>query len=321
MTSSQPLRRTFTKGVGEGAAGIALATGSHGPATAESTDGAIPLNAGGRSEKGGDRGLRLHRFDQWTGNTTPVRQISDEFDWGFVHIDGKGRLFYCTDGADRGTGRFPKGGGCRVFTYRGDPADGCLTEFGRRNSFGSNPTMVWVDPTGDYVTCFIHTTPGLFCRPERLADGGYRIVPQSAGVSLVLFPRDRDGKLADPLHNVTYPLGDMPSFLHSCVWEPRGRYFVVADKGKCKLYTYTVDHAAKALKPLAHLDLPTGTAPRQLRFHPGKAWLFLNHESANKVIAVHADEHGNMATINEVGPCPRRGRAGFRPAATSRSRA
>ena len=160
MTPPELQRRTFLKG-----AGLAgLSVGAAGRATAaDASTRIVHLYAGAWSGHGGDKGLWLHRFDPETGRITPVKQISGEFDCGFIHIDRDKHLFHCTDESDQPLGSQRTGGGGRIFTYRVDPATGELSEVDRQHSYGSNPTTSR-RPARNRIprsrpTCFISVPP------------------------------------------------------------------------------------------------------------------------------------------------------------------
>ncbi|MGI6031859.1 MAG: beta-propeller fold lactonase family protein [Coriobacteriales bacterium] len=297
-------RRSFIKGcaaLGIGAAVASAGFGLVGCSTSSSSGTKTFLYTGCWNEKGGDAGLWVHTFDTSTGKMSDSKQITDEVNVGFIAIDYDKKLLYVTDESDQPYDKekgMSAGKGGRIFVYEVNESDGSLTEKQQVPSYGSNPSMVSLDPTGQYLVCSIHTAKPCVCTTEK-KDGKWTIVPQCPTASVVLFKRNDDGTLVDPpLDCKPYRGKNHLSQLHTVTWEPNGSFFIVADKGTGDIYSLNINPAGPELQQTTDsFSLGAGYSPRYVRFHPSKKWVYLNFESANEVIVFSYDDDGKLKKI------------------------
>ena len=295
-------RRNFLKGCAALGLGAVAAESGIVLAGCSSTSGPKTfIYTGCWNEKGGDAGLWVHVYDASTGQMSDAKQINGEVNVGFIAVDYDKGLLYVTDESDqpydksKGMGA---GKGGRIFVYEVDGSDGSLTERQQVPSYGSNPSMVSLDPTGQYLVCSIHTAKPCVCTTEK-KNGTWQIVPQCPTASVVLFKRNDDGTLVDPpLDCKPYRGKSHLSQLHTVTWDPQGRFFIVADKGTGDVYSLNINPAGPALQQTAGaLSLGAGYSPRYVRFHPTRNWAYLNFESANEVVAFSYGASGKLEKI------------------------
>lgn len=305
-----PTRRGFVKGMAAlGASLCAFGVGGtlSGCATAASNGSKTFIYTGCWNEKGGEKGLWVHTFDEATGKMEGAKQISDEISVGYICIDYDKNLLYVTDECDVAFNKeagMNAGGGGRIWVFQADPSTGELTEVQRAFSYGSNPSMVSIDPTGKYLVCSIHTAKPCPCKTEQNAQGAWEIVPACPDANCVLFERNDDGTVGRVSDILKFRGEAHLSQLHTVTWEPNGLFFVVADKGTGDLYSLSIDQQAGTLKHTSTVSLGKGYSPRYVRFHPDKPWMYCNFESANEVVAFQYDSDGVLTQIGSGAVVP-----------------
>lgn len=270
-------------GSGDGAASVAASNGTK-----------TFVYTGCWDEKGGEKGLWVHTFDEATGEMTDAKRVTDEISVGFICIDYDKSLLYVTDECDvpfdkdAGMGA---GGGGRIWVYEVDPLTGDLTERQCAPSFGSNPSMVSIDPTGKHLLCSIHTAKPCPCKIVQDDLGSWQIAPACPSANCVVFELNEDGTIGEVRDIMAFRGEAHLSQLHTVTWAPNGKFFVVADKGTGDIYSMVLDSEGK-LELASTVSLGKGYSPRYVRFHPEKPWMYCNFESANEVVAFSFDEKG-----------------------------
>ena len=298
-------RRSFVKGaavlglsfaaLGAGGTLAGCAGSGEGGAAASASNGRTTfVYTGCWDEKGGEKGLWVHAFDEATGQMTGARQITDEISVGFICIDYGKNLLYVTDECDvpfdKDAG-MNAGGGGRIWVYGVDPATGDLEERQCTSSFGSNPSMVSIDPTGMFLLCSIHTAKPCPCKVVQDAEGAWEIAPACPSANCVVFALNDDGTVGEVRDIMAFRGEGHLSQLHTVTWAPGGAFFVVADKGTGDLYSLALDADGK-LELVSTVGLGKGYSPRYVRFHPQRPWMYCNFESANEVVAFAYNERG-----------------------------
>ncbi len=296
----QPLtRRTLLKGSAALAGLASMGAVLH---QAMAAGNEIDLYAGSWIRKGGNKGFYRYKFDTVTGKLTFVEKITDAYSVGGTMVDTARGLVYITDENDQQPD-FRLGGGGTVGVYRINPASGALTSLGAQKSYGANPSMIAIDPTGKYMVASIHSTNDPVTRVIETAPHRYEIVAQYPTSSINLFPLNADGTLGAPL-DVHETFGTGPhanqttSHPHCVVWEPEGRFFICCDKGTDRIYSMAIDYRAQRIvHTAAPYVLEPGAVPRYVRFNAEKKLAYVNFESANEIAVFRYDEHGALTKV------------------------
>jgi 6-phosphogluconolactonase len=141
----------------------------------------------------------------------------------------------------------------------------------------------------------------------------WAVVSNYSSGSVSLFPIQADGSLQPESHSISHE-GSGPSasrqqgaHAHCAMFDPSNRYVMVADLGIDRVLIYQIDSTNKQLVPgrQPHLDLPPGSGPRHLAFHPSGAYVFIINELAMTMTAASWDaETGQMAIINTESTIP-----------------
>ena len=249
-------------------------------------------------EHGGDNGLWAHDYDAETGALGEGVQIDDTLSSSNCFVDEENRLLYFVDEVDQpfdekaGIG---SGGGGNIWVYRVG-AKGDLKLLQKRKSFGSNPSMFTKSPDGNWGCCSIHGANPMCCQVAK-ENGVWTIVPRYAEGSVVLFEMNSDGTIGEVVDIFKNEKATVPPHMHSCVWDPKGRFIVVNDKGTGLIYTLKVDEQKKRFVELDRYDAGADSKPRYVRFHPTKKFFFVNYEAANRLDAFSYTSSGKMALV------------------------
>jgi 6-phosphogluconolactonase len=94
---------------------------------------------------------------------------------------------------------------------------------------------------------------------------------------------------------------------HAVVIDPSGRYLLSPDLGADRLFVYRFDAATRALTPAEtpFEQLPPGSAPRHLAFHPNGKFLYMNTELTAEVRIYRWDaQQGRLQLVETVSAYP-----------------
>lgn len=214
--------------------------------------------------------LRL-RFDPAQGRLEPEpRQTlaGDNPSW-LVLDERRGRL-YATH--ENGPAHADPVG--RVGAWQRD-AKGDYQPIGQAISLGDEPTHASLSADGRYLF---------------VSNYGSRPNP---GGSLAVLPLDEDGRplpvtqIAAHQASGVHPERQASPHVHSAVPSPDGTRLLVSDLGADRVFVYRYDpsHAERPLRPdePASIELPAGSGPRHLVFHPNGKHAYLALELSAQV--------------------------------------
>lgn len=144
-------------------------------------------------------------------------------------------------------------------------------------------------------------------------DGKWAVVSNYSSGSVSLFPIQADGSLQPESHAISHQ-GSGPNasrqqgaHAHCAMFDPSNRYVMVADLGVDRVMIYQIDPNKRQLVPgpQPFLELPPGSGPRHLAFHPSGAFVFIINELAMTMTAASWNaETGQMAIINTESTIP-----------------
>ena len=249
-------------------------------------------------------GIGICRFDNETGELTPVKIVHDHITAGNALLDAKRNVLYYGH-EDMTLPDRPYGGGGQVYAFAVDSMTGDLTEINHQPSYGALPVCLAQDPTGKYLIVPHHTGSFPVTKVKKDAAGRYSTVSEFDDASIVMFPLAEDGGIGDPcdiyiqtgaggpLKQQTHP------HLHSISMSPSGKLFVVADKGNDQILMFRIDYSGQKLVLCG--DRPFATIPgasiRCSVFHPTRNLLFANFETKSVVASFRYDEDGGLEPL------------------------
>ena len=256
-------------------------------------------------------GIGICRFNNETGELTPVKTVHDHITAGNALLDAKRSVIYFGH-EDMTLPDRPYGGGGQVFAFAIEPETGDLIEINRQPSYGTLPVYLAQDPTGRFLIVPHHTGQFPITKVRKDAAGRYTTVAEYDDASIVMFPLGEDGAIGDPcdIFIQTGPGGPLKQqthpHLHSIAVSPSGKLFVVGDKGNDLILMFRIDYAAQKLVLCGGTPLATipGASIRCSVFHPTKPWLFANFETKAVVASFCYEESGGLEQISVASALP-----------------
>jgi 6-phosphogluconolactonase (cycloisomerase 2 family) len=267
-----------------GAAGMLAALAAGGCASMASS-AAVPSFAyvgcyTTKERNGRGEGINVYRIDPASGSWTHVQLLKDVVNPSWLTFDQRRRFLYSAHGD-----------GGEATAYQIDEPSGRLTVLNRQATSGKNGVRLAVDPANRYVV----------------------LANYSSGTVAVL-PINADGSLG--------PLSDLPSLPgkpgphrteqasshpHDVLFDPRGRYIVVPDKGLDAVFVFALDPSRGKLVPA---DPPfvasrAGAGPRHVAFHPSKACAYVINELDSTITTYRFDaERGGLSPLQVISTLP-----------------
>ena len=233
-----------------------------------------------KERNGRGEGVNVYRIDPASGSWTHVQLLKDVVNPSWLTLDQRRRFIYSAHGD-----------GGEATAYAIDEASGRVTVLNRQATNGRNGVRLAVDPTNRFVV----------------------LANYSSGTVAVL-PINPDGSLG--------PLSDLPSLPgkpgphrteqasshpHDVLFDPRGRYIVVPDKGLDAVFVFGLDAGRGKLLPAEPPSVASraGAGPRHVAFHPGKPCAYVINELDSTVTTYRFDaERGGLAPLQVISTLP-----------------
>jgi 6-phosphogluconolactonase len=217
-------------------------------------------------------GIYVAEFDAGRGTLGQVRLAARATDPSWLALDVARQRLYSVN---------RPGGGGTAAAYAVAP-DGALTLLNEQDTRGANPAHIALTP-----------------------DRGAVVVSNYRGANFVLLPLTAEGRL-EPVaqnlaltHRSVHPHRQMQPHPHSFNFSPRlgAALGVGADAGGDRLYQYRYEAATASLVPAAPawIEIPAGSGPRHLSFHPTLPVAYAVNELFNTVAIL--DEDAARATL------------------------
>lgn len=194
----------------------------------------------------------------------------------------------------RGDGRL--GGGIRSFSV--DVETGRLTPIDERPSGGAGPCHVAVDPSGRCVVAANYGGGSAICL--RIGpDGGLEPVAEgSAGGFLQHDRSPRSGAGVNPRRQ------EGPH-AHCARPSPDGRYVLVPDLGRDRVFVHALDARTGSLAPHGSVELANGAGPRHVAFDPAGRRAYVINELELTVTAMRWEpDRGALEAFQTLSTLP-----------------
>ncbi|MEQ9408711.1 MAG: lactonase family protein [Fuerstiella sp.] len=213
----------------------------------------------------GDNGaIHAYRFDSESGQLKLLHRTTDVENPFFLAISPDNRFLYSIDAE-----QFGGADDEFVAAYRISGRDGQLTRLNRQSARGTASCYLDVDATGKTVVVANYSTGNVAALPVQ-ADGSL-----GSAVGFV----QHTGSSVDPKRQ-TGPNA------HSIVVSPDNRFALAADLGIDRILVYrlspeSAEISASETQPFA--ELPPGSGPRHLIFHPNGERVYVINELKNTI--------------------------------------
>jgi 6-phosphogluconolactonase len=177
-----------------------------------------------------------------------------------------------------------------VSAFAIDPATGRLRYLNQQSTHGLAPCYASIEPAGRY------------CLVANYETG-----------SLCVLPIQNDGSLGEATDTVQFSgSGPVPErqevpHAHMVLPSPDGSFILAVDLGADRLMAFRLDRERGALSPAdpPWTQLPPGTGPRHLAFHPHRPFAYVINELRSTVTVSRYDEQqGAFAALQTISTLP-----------------
>lgn len=233
---------------------------------------------------GKGKGIYVFRLDPASGALTFDSMISGMINPSFLAIaPSKNRLY----AVNEISGKVGLHGLVSAFAI--DPVTYDLTYLNSQSTHGLAPCHLSIDSTGRFVLVANYET-GSLCVLPVMADG-------------------RLGKASDVIQlqgSGPHPRQEGPH-AHMITPGPDGRFVFAVDLGTDRIYVYRLELERGKLIPAdpPWTQLPPGTGPRHLIFHPNRRFAYVINELQSSIISFLYDERiGSLQAIQSISTVP-----------------
>ena len=222
--------------------------------------------------------IHVYKFNAATGATVFVSKISGTTNPEYLAITKNEKFVYVTNENHK-----EKPG--EVSAYSFDKKKGALTFLNKTETGGDDPCYVDVDSTGKWIVV-ANYSGGNLSALKTSADGSLQPLAQTI---------DHQG------YSTNFERQSKPH-VHCTTFSPDGKYVFAIDLGTDKVYQYKFD-ATNDQQPLNEdvvtTDVPDGSGPRHITFHPNKKYAYLINELSGKLI-VYQYNDGKLSEIQTI---------------------
>lgn len=190
----------------------------------------------------------------------------------------------------------------QVSAFQISKADGALKVLNQVDAGGAGPCFISLD-LGGVMAMTAQYGDGTVSSHRVLADGR---------LSEVVTRIQHEGSGSDPVRQ-------KGPHAHSIRISPDNRFALACDLGANKVFVYQIDADKGTLAPNGSAELPPGSGPRHIAFHPNGRFVFVNNEMQMTVTTFSYDAvKGALTRLGTVSTIPEadRSRAGLSTAET-----
>lgn len=262
------------------------------------------------TQKGGQPGFGLYKFNDDTGEMTLIRMLNETLSCGNAVIDAERGILYCCVDTDKHQDLRAGGGGC-LYSFKLDPETGDAVEMNHVSSYCPNPSFASIDEGRKFLAVSMHSTMDSVTRIKKDAFGKAYIQVEYSDAGVGLFSLKEDGSIGELLDiNVHTGCGPTPRQLHAhahcAVLSPSGNLLASCDKGNDGVHMYRIDREKNRLilNGGAPYQNRPGTAPRYCAFHPTRPFFFHNNEMKMEIDIYRYNEKGDLEHLETVRALP-----------------
>jgi len=225
--------------------------------------------------------ISVYKFNLTKGEASFVSKVSGVENPTYMAFSKHANYVYAVNENSK-----EKKGEVSAFSF--DKIKGELHFINRTSSGGDGPCFVDIDSSGKWV-----------------------VVANYAGGNLSALKTNADGSLQAPVqtidhtgYSVNFTRQSKPH-VHCAFFSPNEKYVIANDLGTDKIYQYQFN-GNNDQQPLSEeaitTDVPDGSGPRHLSFHPNNKFAYLINELSGKVIA-YAYHEGKLTEIQTIQSC------------------
>ena len=214
--------------------------------------------------RGRGKGINVYRIDPASGAWSHLHLLEDAPNPSWLAVDPRGRVLYSAHGD-----------GDEVGAYAIEPDSGRLQSLGRQATGGRNGVRLGIDGSGRFLVC------------ANYSSGTVAVLP--------ILPDGALGPLADlvPLEGAhgPHPTEQTSAHPHDIVFDNRGHFFLVPDKGLDAVFVFRVDPDTGRLVKADRPSMPArpGAGPRHGAFHPTRPYAYVLGELDSTITTFRFD--------------------------------
>jgi 3-carboxymuconate cyclase len=222
--------------------------------------------------------IHVYKLNAKDGLVKPVSKVSGEANPSYLAISKNEKFVYAVNESAGDVH-----GSISAFSF--DKAKGSLQFINKVVTNGDNPCYVDIDTTGSFVT----------------------VANYSSG-NLSTFKTNADGSLQPSTQTIQHQgyganyERQATAHVHSTVFSPDGKFVFVADLGTDKIYQYPFNSSNNNFlneDNVTTYDVPDGSGPRHITFHPNGKFMYVVNELLGTVIAYNYAD-GKLTEIQNI---------------------
>ena len=233
-----------------------------------------------KERNGRGEGINVYRIDETSGAWTHVQLLKDIANPSWLTLDRGRRVLYSAHGE-----------GAEATAYAIDQDSGRLRVLGRQATHGKNGVRLGIDGSDRFLVCANYSSGTVAALPIDSAGA------LGALADLVTL----EGK---PGPHPTEQAGAHP---HDIAFDPRGRFFLVPDKGLDAVFVFRVDGATGKLVAATPPSVATrpGAGPRHAGFHPTRPYAYVLNELDSTLTTYRFDpDRGGLEPLQVITTLP-----------------
>ena len=224
--------------------------------------------------------IDVYKFNVASGVATFVSKNSENNNPSYLSITKNGKYVYAVNEKTGNAGE--------VSSFAFDKTKGQLNFLNRTSTGGDGPCYVDTDSTGSWVAVANYNEGNLSILKTN-TDGSLQPLAQTI---------DHQG------YSANFTRQSRPH-VHCTVFSPDNKYVFSNDLGTDKVYQYAFTPSDK--EPLGEAnvvttDVPDGSGPRHLTFHPNGKYMYVINELSGKVIAYQYND-GKISEFQSIESC------------------
>jgi 6-phosphogluconolactonase len=228
--------------------------------------------------KGHAEGISVYRIDAGSGAWTPVQVVRDLVNPSWLTLDRQRRCIYAAHGD-----------GVEATAFRIDAESGRLTLLNRQATSGKNGVRLGVDASHRFIVLANYSSGTVAVLPIG-ADGSLGPLSDLATLTGQPGPHRTEQASAHP---------------HDVVFDPRGRFVVVPDKGLDAVFVFRLDNGKLIAADPSSVASRPGAGPRHADFHPSKPSVYVINELDSTITTFRFDgERGELKPLQVITTLP-----------------
>jgi 6-phosphogluconolactonase len=232
------------------------------------------------------KGISLAHFNSTTGVLSKPELSVEAPAPAYFILHPNGKFLYACNSNDFSNGYT----GQTISAFTIDQKSGALTFLNQQSSGSPDPSFICMDATQRFV-----------------------LVSNYKGGSITAIALNPDGSLGSITANIKHSgksidtVRQTQPYAHSINLDPANQFALVADLGLDKVFVYRFDQQTGALTPNdpPFVQVPPGSGPRHLAFHPNGKFVYLVNEMACTVIVFAWNaERGVLTELQTISTLP-----------------